>query len=418
MTTAVGSLIAARNLTAKGWRRLRGRAASAWKVASNLSLKQWRRAKGRARFEWKRVTEAVKDVRHVFGSLEEEGKNASIHAYRRTVKAVRRPVREFQGRRRDVLDQKEWNRTEWAVEREIGDIVAGDHPIIAGPWLAEVGYEVLYWVPFLEWVRDAFLVDSARVVAVSRGGVASWYGDAAARYAEIWDEMEPDEFARRNAARAEFKQSAASDLDREIAARVERRFELRGARVLHPSLMFRLFKLFWSGHRAMGFMDAHTRFRLMRPPQTGVRAALPDRYAAVKLYTARSLPDQPDVRRRVRRLLDDLSEQMPIVLLETGLAVDDHTDMTPESGARIINARDLMEPRNNLAVQTDIVAGAERYIGTCGSITWLAPRLGVPTAALFTDDEFLHNHMAVALRTSARLEGAGRFSPVDLRGLP
>src|SRR5882672_1733713 len=36
-------------------------------------------------------------------------------------------------------------RVEWAVERDIARVASGSDPIIVGPWLSEVGYEVLYW---------------------------------------------------------------------------------------------------------------------------------------------------------------------------------------------------------------------------------------------------------------------------------
>jgi hypothetical protein len=387
-------------------------------AARNLTARQWRRARGRMRHEWKRGGEGCKDVVHFCEGVAESGKNASVNAARVVIKRVRRPLRELGGVRRDLLDQWAWNRTEWSAERELAQITQGDGPVILGPWLAEVGYEVLYWIPFLEWVRVAYQLDPSRAVAVSRGGVASWYDGVASRYVEMWDAVPPAEFARRNAARAEQKQSGRSRLDDDLIAHATRTLGLEGARVLHPSIMFRLFALFWSGHRAMGFIDAHTRFNLQRPPSVIDRTQLPAKYAAVKLYAARSMPDRPDVRRQVRRIVDELSEQMPVVLLETGLSVDDHTDYALGAHPRLVNARDLMQPTTNLAAQTQIVAGASVYVGTCGSITWLAPRLGVDTSALFADDEFLHNHLGVALRTSARLEGAGRFSPVDLRGLP
>ncbi len=386
-------------------------------AARNLSLKQLRRARGRFRHDWKRLIEGAKDLLHLFGRQQEAAKNAGINAGRTAIKAARRPLRELGGRRHDVVDQWGWNRTEWAVEREIGEIVHGDHPVIVGPWLAEVGYEVLYWIPFLQWVRVAYQLDPSRVVAISRGGVASWYEGVAGRYAEIWDHVDPNAFAARNAERAELKQSSPSPLDRELVQQASEANSLRGARVLHPSLMFRLFKLFWSGHRAMGFVDAHTRFALQRAPDAVTRDRLPAEYAAVKVYAARSMRDTADTRRQLRYLLDSLAERTPVVLLDTGLAIDDHADYDLASGGRILSARDLMTPKTNLAVQTQIVAHAKTYMGTCGSITWLAPRLGVNTSALFADDEFLHNHLAVALRTSARLAGAGRFSPVDLRGL-
>lgn len=386
-------------------------------AARNLTLKQARRAQNRARYTWKVMFEGIKDAMHAVGRVEEAASNATINAGKTVYRAARRPVRELRHRRAELREQWGWNRVEWQVEREIGEALAGDNPIIVGPWLAEVGYEVLYWIPFLRWVRLAYQLDPARVTVVSRGGVASWYEGIADRYAEIWDHVSPAEFARRNADRAENKQLSSSSLERDIITEVERTYGIPGARVLHPSLMFRLFKLFWSGHRASGFLDAHTRFELSRAPGLVDRARLPEHYVAVKFYAARSMPDTPDVRRRLRAMLDQIAERTPVVLLDTGLALDDHADYEFPASERFISARDLMEPRTNLAAQTDMIAHADAYVGTCGSLTWLAPMLGVHTSAVLADPEFLHAHLAVALRACARLDGAGAFCPLDLRAL-
>ena len=75
-----------------------------------------------------------------------------------------------------------------------------------------------------------------------------------------------------------------------------------------------------------------------------------------------------------------------------------------------------MTPQNNLGVQTQIVAGARAFVGTCGSIAWLAPRLGVDTSAFYMDPKWLHAHLPVAMRAYHRL-GAGTFATVDLRAL-
>ncbi len=32
-------------------------------------------------------------------------------------------------------------------------IASSRQPIVIGPWTGEVGFELLYWIPFLEWVR-------------------------------------------------------------------------------------------------------------------------------------------------------------------------------------------------------------------------------------------------------------------------
>jgi len=75
-----------------------------------------------------------------------------------------------------------------------------------------------------------------------------------------------------------------------------------------------------------------------------------------------------------------------------------------------------MTPQNNLAVQTEVIRRAERFIGTCGSLAWLAPLLGVPTVPIFTDASFLHAHLHLARRVYGRA-GGGTFSPIDLTGL-
>ena len=90
-------------------------------------------------------------------------------------------------------------------------------PIIAGPWCSEVGYEVLYWIPFLRWVMEAYRIPRERIVAVSRGGTASWYDRIASRYVEIFDHVATGAAARHAAVAGSLKQHQVSDLDREIA---------------------------------------------------------------------------------------------------------------------------------------------------------------------------------------------------------
>jgi hypothetical protein len=82
----------------------------------------------------------------------------------------------------------------------------------------------------------------------------------------------------------------------------------------------------------------------------------------------------------------------------------------------VISARPWMTPQNNLGVQTQIVAGAKAFVGTCGSLAWLAPRLGVDTSAVYVDPKWLHAHLAVAMRAYHKLD-AGRFAAADLRAL-
>ena len=51
--------------------------------------------------------------------------------------------------------------------------INGTGDVIVGPWTGEVGFELLYWIPFLNWLCEQGL-DSRRFIVVSRGGTAPW----------------------------------------------------------------------------------------------------------------------------------------------------------------------------------------------------------------------------------------------------
>jgi ADP-heptose:LPS heptosyltransferase len=82
----------------------------------------------------------------------------------------------------------------------------------------------------------------------------------------------------------------------------------------------------------------------------------------------------------------------------------------------VISAREWMQPRNNLGVQTALIAHARCYVGTCGGLAWLAPFLGVPTVAVYADDSMLAPHLLVA-RQAGRRVSAADFTTLDLRAL-
>jgi len=350
-------------------------------------------------------------------SKAEQLRDRGVNAAKAVFRSARRPIRQARRRRKQQEEQREYFRAEWEIKGELESIVGRDRLLVVGPWLSEVGFETLYWIPFLHWFKAAFRIDSSRIVAVSRGGVGGWYEGIAGRYVEIWDEIDPAEFARRNAERGAVKQFEPSALDQDLLDRVARRLGTSDFDVIHPGVMYRLFTLYWSGHRAMGFIDANTRYVRQQAAPIIDPALLPREYVAVKFYAARSLPDTPDIRALLQSMVKRLAERTPVVLLDTGLVLeDDHADYALSGDRGVISARPWMTPQNNLGVQTQIVAGAKAFVGTCGSIAWLAPRLGINTSALYVDPKWLHAHLAVAMRAYHRL-GAGRFAAADLRAL-
>ena len=43
-------------------------------------------------------------------------------------------------------------------------------PIVIGPWIGEVGFELLYLIPFLNRALRTYKLEDRRLVVVSRGG--------------------------------------------------------------------------------------------------------------------------------------------------------------------------------------------------------------------------------------------------------
>ena len=328
---------------------------------------------------------------------------------------MRRHLARWRSHAHQVGEQWATWRRQWKVQRDLEVAVCRGDAIVAGPWCSEVGFEVLYWIPFLRWVMAAYRIPPERIIAVSRGGARSWYDGVAAQYVDVLDYVPPGELAARAAAGV-LKQREFSDFDRSILDRVSRAPGWPSQyQVLHPSLMFRWFAPFWSGHETLAFVERHTRYALATAPEVVLPVELPHTYVALKLYAARSLPDRPDIRAQLRSLVDSLRERWPVVSLDTGIGIDDHADYAL-GGERVLTLAGRLDPATNLAVQTKVVAGARLFVGTCGSLAWLAPLLGVPTLPLFADASFLHAHLHVARRVYGRV-GAASFSPVDLTGV-
>jgi hypothetical protein len=166
----------------------------------------------------------------------------------------------------------------------------------------------------------------------------------------------------------------------------------------------------------MTLVEAFSVFaRLPRVPETGVRARLPARYVAAKFYANSALPDTPENRTFVARYLADLSQQVDVVLLNTSDRFDDHADFQTAMRGRIHSIADVMRPENNLAVQTEVIGGAEALVGTYGGFSYLAPLCGTHTLAFYSHPGgFRFDHLEVAKRVFAGL-GGGTFVEMDVR---
>lgn len=282
-------------------------------------------------------------------------------------------------------------------------------PIIVGPWLSEVGFELLYWLPFLQWAATQYGLRKERLIVLSRGGAESWYRELCGHYIDVFDFFSLEEFRARNEQRwseaGSQKQMAVNGFDQELIELVKRKLQLREADLLHPAMMYNLFKFYWQDRGSYGLLQRHTCYsRFPNVRKEGLLAELPAEYVAVRFYFRPSFPDTEENRLFVLQLVRRLAERIPVVVLNTGLALDDHPDCHLSGAQRMYWVEQLMTARNNLEIQTRVIARARAFFGTYGGLSYLAPFCGVPSIAFSSDERyFLPQHLEVAHRAFQQL---------------
>lgn len=288
---------------------------------------------------------------------------------------------------------------EGKIDSELRAVAAGSGPIVAGPWMGEVGFELLYWVPFLAWFAERFSVDPARLVAVSRGGTGSWYRFAG-EYRDVLDYVTPEVFRAQHDARVEAlgeqKQTRPTPFEVELVAKVTAGTEGGSGVLLHPSVMYRLLKRFWWGHLGTSWVHRHTRYSRHVPPPRRVVADLPESYVAAKFYFNDCFPETEHNRRFVMKTLRDLGARGPVVSLASGVALDDHGGCHV-SVPGVIELSGAARPSLNLERQAAVVAHASTFVGTYGGFAYLAPFYGVGAVGYCgKPDGFARSHLVMA----------------------
>jgi hypothetical protein len=302
--------------------------------------------------------------------------------------------------------------------REIERIASSGKIVIAGPWHAEVGFEILYWIPFLRWVRERFGLPRGRLVAISRGGAAPWYDGVAGTYFDILDQLSVEDLrALRRDHEAEHgvqKQMRSIPADARILSAVKDSLGGEEFAVLHPSTMFGLLRWFWSGAQPIDLALQHRVDSGFAPPPPASRPeGFPERYVAAKLYFSECFPDTEENREFLDRLLDAMTRDRSVVLLDTGPGIDEHRHIEAEHPG-VIDARPLMTMRDNLATQTAIVAGADELTSTYGGFAYLGPHLGVPTTSFYSRHSFAAEHYDVMRVAVDRLSAGGGSAGIDV----
>jgi hypothetical protein len=343
------------------------------------------------RAEMRKLIEARREE-----GVEMQGRLADLRtAVRRHHAALRRLAR------RGGIDA-ELELTEQRVIERLDRMRRSTQPIIIGPWTGEIGFELLYWAPFVRWAVEKFDLPIERLVVVSRGGTASWYGLTNSRYVDVFSVATPDEFRART--EAVKKQRGVSAFDRDVIRRVRTALGGGATQLLHPALMYALFMPFWKDRAPVSRVLDHLRFRRIEATRPGGVPTLPARYVAVRFYFSNCFPDTPENRAFAGRVIETLAEHHDVVMLNPGFRPDDHIDVSAASHPRV-HAFDMSgHAGENLAWQTAMIAGAQAFVGTYGGFAYLAPFCGVRSIAFHSVRNYFTYHLTLAQRAFAEIE--------------
>ena len=346
---------------------------------------------------------------------------------KRSVNALARQVGQLRGlvhQQADMLTEA-LQRAGWQSDEEVAQQRAlqralraldGHDDIIVGPWTGEVGFELLYWIPFLGWLVEQGL-GSRRVTVISRGGAAPWYRHLTTQYVDLLELMTADEF-REKTAGPKKQVDASRGFDSEIVETVQRRLGLEKAGHVHPSAMFRLFSALWRKRAGVELVESFTSYRTLSLPDTDSTAGtmeLPPQYVVCKFYFSKAFPDTAANRAFAADLVRTISRHVPVVLLSTALRLDEHSDFQTAGGSGVFVVDAHAVPHRNLEVQTRLIAGARGFVGTYGGFSYLAPFYGVRSVSFFSRRAgFESHHLQLADRVFDQLLPGG-FVALDRR---
>jgi hypothetical protein len=288
-------------------------------------------------------------------------------------------------------------------------------PIIVGPWLSEIGFELLYWIPFLRWARSFAGIPREDLWVVSRGGCRSWYADISPNYIDVFQFYSPDRFRQGNDkrmadqavqqlaigmkhGRPSTKQNVVTQFDRDILKHATRAAGLSEYRLIHPSMMYGLFRPFWQRKLPNLYKQMTSPKRLV-PPDNDL--SLPKSFVAAKFYNSAACAKNPIHSQMVNDIVRTVAASTDVVLLHAGTQYDDHGEFSVNPHPRV--HRVPMDPVTNLETQTAVVARAKSFIGTYGGFAYLAPFLGVRAQTYYARPNFRRDHRQVIDQVSTQL---------------
>lgn len=250
-----------------------------------------------------------------------------------------------------------------------------------------MGFEALYWLPFLAKLRQLG-VSPERLIPVTRAGAARWY--EVPQGLEIYAMRAPQDLRIANREQVlrwgKLKQTHVTAWDRQVMKDAAQTLGLKHYWTLHPAWMYQLFMPFWTGEAGVELIEQHARFTELPPPDLPDGVTLPPAFVAVKFYTRFTFPPAPQLQQFVEQTIRQIARTHPVVLLDWDGHVDDHQGFPVPDLPNVTKFSTLFPhvlPETALAAQSAVLARSMGFVGTYGGFAHLALRFRRPVVSYY-----------------------------------
>lgn len=295
---------------------------------------------------------------------------------------------------------------EWQFKLFMRHLAASRRPLVVGPHARELGFEVLYWLPFVQQARADYGLEKGRMIALSRGGMGRAYDMAA--HADVYDFLPVDTVrlyqVRATSTTQTSKQYTVEPWERHVVALAASALGLEKPLMLHPSWMYQLLHPYWTDKMPMQVLSKWLNPTPLPTLPLPEGLVLPDNFIAVRIYARATMQAHDGVTFWLKRELLRLAEKRPLVFLCSDERYDDHADILRPFGPNMIDLHRWMTPQTNLAVQLAVLQRCALFIGTYGGLAQLALRVQKPAIALYTQwggTAFMHVDLTHRLALSS-----------------
>lgn len=290
-------------------------------------------------------------------------------------------------------------------------------PIICGPWRSEVGFEALYWRPFLTEFAKRVPDFWQRAVVITRGGAANLYGrmdtvqsGESGTATTWWQPASVDLYTLRSVTDIRRqnlfdwsktklqKQTTVTAYDKQLLRDAADKAGITGRyHVLHPSWMYWALAPFWDEERGLKYLTSLADFALLPKPVPPITIdGLPQTYVAVKFYGRATWPHpHQETMAFVAEVVGNIAKQAPVLLLNTGHEGDEHIEMNV-TGPNVF-VLPTIPPEHNLGTQMALLGRAQAFVGTYGGVAQAALRMGVPSCSFWSQfGGTAHAHLSLS----------------------